>query len=461
MKKSIIICMVGVATMMSSCRIYKSYERPEDLVTEGLYRDPMSDTDTLNAVAGETFGDLPWREVFTDAQLQALIEQALENNADMRSAELTIEQAQASLTAARLSYLPSLTLSPQGTFNHAMSTDVWTYSVPVAASWQVDLFGQLLNPNRKAKVSYQQAQYYQQAVQTNIISAVANLYYTLLMLDRQYQISEETSELMKRTVETMEAMKDAGMTNSAAVEQSRTGYAQVVASLSGIKQSIREMENSLCLILNLPGQQIPRTTFDEQQLPTNFMTGVPVQMLSNRPDVRAAEMSLAACYYDTNSARAAFFPQLTITGQEAWTNNLGQVVNPGKFMTTLMAGITQPLFAKGRLVANLKAAKANEEKAKLTFQTALLKAGNEVSNALYQYQMNTEKSESRKIQVASAKKASEDTAELFQLGTSTSYLEVLSAQQSYLSAQLSEVSDTYDRMQAVINLYAALGGGRE
>ena len=452
--------MVGVAVMMSSCRIYKSYERPEDLVTEGLYRDPLSDTDTLAATIGETFGDLPWREVFTDTQLQALIEQALENNADLRSAELTIEQAQAALTSARLSYLPSLTLTPQGTFNHAMGNDVWTYSVPVAASWQLDLFGQLLNPNRKAKVSYQQSQYYQQAVQTNIIAGVANLYYTLLMLDRQYQISEETSQLMKRTVETMEAMKDAGMTNSAAVEQSRTGYAQVVASLSGIKQSIREMENSLCLILNVPGQQIPRTTFDEQQLPTNFMTGIPAQMLSNRPDVRAAEMSLAACYYDTNSARAAFFPQLTITGQEAWTNNLGQIVNPGKFMTTLMAGITQPLFAKGRLIANLKAAKANEEKAKLTFQTALLKAGNEVSNALYQYQMNTEKSESRKVQVASAKKASEDTAELFQLGNS-SYLEVLSSQQSYLSAQLAEVTDTYDRMQAVINLYKALGGVRE
>jgi outer membrane protein TolC len=286
------------------------------------------------------------------------------------------------------------------------------------------------------------------------------MYYTLLMLDRQYQISEETAGLMKRTVETMEAMKDAGMTNSAAVEQSRTGYAQVMASLPGIKQSIREMENSLCLILNVPGQQIPRTTFDEQQLPTNFLTGIPAQMLANRPDVKAAEMSLAACYYDTNSARAAFFPQLTINAQESWTNNLGQVVNPGKFMTTLMAGITQPLFARGKLIAGLKAAKANEEKAKMTFQTALLKAGNEVSNALYQYQMNTEKSESRKVQVASAKKASEDTADLFKLGTS-SYLEVLSAQQSYLSAQLSEVSDTYDRMKAVINLYAALGGGRQ
>ena len=459
MKKSIIICMVGMAVIMSSCRIYKAYERPEDLVTDGLYRDPLSANDTLNAVAGQTFGDVPWREVFTDSQLQALIEQALENNADIRSAQLTIEQAQAALMSARLAYLPSLALNPQGTYNHAMSTDVWTYSVPVAASWQVDLFGQLLNPNRKAKVTYEQAQYYEQAVKANIIAAVANMYYTLLMLDRQLEISTETAGLMQRTVETMEAMFEAGLANSAAVEQSRTNYSQVVASLSSIKQTIRETENSLCLILNVPGQEIPRTTFDAQQLPTNFETGVPVQMLSNRPDVKAAEMSLAACYYDTNSARAAFYPQLTISGQEAWTNNLGQVVNPGKFMTTLMAGITQPLFARGKLIAGLKAAKANEEKAKLTFQTTLLKAGNEVSNALYKYQMNTEKSESRKVQVASAKKASEDTADLFQLGTS-SYLEVLSAQSSYLSAQLAEVTDTYDRMQAVISLYTALGGGK-
>jgi len=459
MKKSIIICMVGVAVMMSSCRIYKSYERPDDLVTDGLYRDPLSDTDTLIAVAGETFGDVPWREVFTDTQLQALIEQALENNADIRSAQLTIEQAQAALTSARLSYLPSLALNPQGTYNHAMSTDVWTYSVPVAASWQIDLFGQLLNPNRKAKVTYEQAQYYEQAVKANIIAAVANMYYTLLMLDRQLEISIATADLLKRTVETIEAFQEAGLTNGAALEQSRAGYSQVLASLPAIKQTIRETENSLCLILNVPGQEIPRTTLDAQQLPTSFQTGIPAQMLSNRPDVRAAEMSLAACYYDTNTARAAFYPQLTISGQEAWTNNLGQVVNPGKFMTTLMAGITQPLFAKGKLIANLKAAKANEEKAKLTFQTTLLKAGNEVSNALFKYQMNTEKSVSRKEQVESARKASEYTADLFELGTA-SYLEVLTAQQTYLTAQLSEVSDTYDRMQAVISLYTALGGGK-
>lgn len=459
MKKSIIICMVGAAVLMSSCRIYKSYERPDDLVTDGLYRDPISATDTLNAVAGPTFGDVPWREVFTDTQLQALIDQALENNADIRSAQLTIEQAQAALMSARLAYLPSLALNPQGTYNHAMSTDVWTYSVPVAASWQVDLFGQLLNPNRKAKVTYEQAQYYEQAVKANIIAAVANLYYTLLMLDRQLEISTETAGLLKRTVETIEAFQEAGLTNGAALEQARAGYAQVLASLPAIKQTIRETENSLCLILNVPGQEIPRTTLDDQQLPTSFETGVPVQLLSNRPDVKAAEMSLAACYYDTNSARAAFYPQLTISGQEAWTNNLGQVVNPGKFMTTLMAGITQPLFARGKLIAGLKAAKANEEKAKLTFQTTLLKAGNEVSNALYKYQMNTEKSVSRKEQVESARKASEYTADLFELGTA-SYLEVLTAQQTYLTAQLSEVTDTYDRMQAVISLYTALGGGK-
>ena len=460
MKKSIIICMVGVAVMMSSCRIYKAYERPEDLVTDGIYRDPLSDTDTLNAVAGATFGDMPWREVFTDTQLQAIIEQALENNADIRSAQLTVEQAHASLTAARLAYLPSLSLTPQGTFNYAMHTSAWTYSVPVAASWQIDLFGQLLNPNRKAKVTYEQAQYYEQAVKANIISAVANLYYTLLMLDRQFEISKETADLLKRSVETIEAFQEAGLANGAALEQSRAAYAQVMASLPAIKQTIRETENSLCLILNVPGQEIPRTTFGAQQLPTNFETGVPVQMLSNRPDVKAAEMSLAACYYDTNSARAAFYPQLNISGQEAWTNNLGQIVNPGKFMTTLMASITQPLFAKGKLIAGLKAAKANEEKAKLTFQTTLLKAGNEVSNALYKYQISTEKSVSRKEQVESARKASEFTTDLFELGTA-SYLEVLTAQQSYLTAQLSEVTDTYDRMQAVISLYTALGGGKE
>ncbi|WP_018668936.1 efflux transporter outer membrane subunit [Bacteroides gallinarum] len=459
MKK--IITLVCATALLSSCHIYKSYDRPEDITVEGLYRDTVVGGDTLAADTAN-FGNLPWKEVFTDAQLQTLIEQALANNADLRSAALNVKQAQAALMSARLAYAPTLSLSPQGTvssWDKGKATQ--TYSLPVTASWQIDLFGQLLNPKRKAQVSLKQTQFYEQAVQTQVIANVANMYYTLLMLDRQLQISEATCDILKRNLETVEAMKDAAMTNSAAVEQSRTAYAQVLASLPDIRQSIRETENALCLMLNQPAQSIARGTLEAQELPAEFSTGIPLQLLSNRPDVKAAEMSLAASYYDTNSARAAFYPQITLSGSAGWTNSAGSaIVNPGKLLASAIGSLTQPLFYRGANIARLKQAKAQEEQAKIQFQTTLLQAGNEVSNALYQYQMTSDKAVSREIQVNSARKAAEDTKELFNLGTST-YLEVLSAEQSYLSAQLSEVTDTFDRMQAVISLYQALGGGRE
>ena len=459
MKK--IITLMCATALLSSCHIYKSYDRPEDITVEGLYRDTVAGGDTLAADTAN-FGNLPWKEVFTDARLQTLIEQALANNADLRSAALTVKQAQAALMSARLAYAPMLALSPQGTvssWDKGKATQ--TYSLPVTASWQIDLFGQLLNPKRKAQVSLKQTQFYEQAVQTQVIANVANMYYTLLMLDRQLQISEATCDILKRNLETVEAMKEAAMANSAAVEQSRTTYAQVMASLPDIRQSIRETENALCLMLNQPAQSIARGTLESQELPAEFSTGIPLQLLSNRPDVKAAEMSLAASYYDTNSARAAFYPQITLSGSAGWTNSAGSaIVNPGKLLASAIGSLTQPLFYRGANIARLKQAKAQEEQAKIQFQTTLLKAGNEVSNALYQYQMTSDKAVSREIQVNSARKAAEDTKELFNLGTST-YLEVLSAEQSYLSAQLSEVADTFDRMQSVISLYQALGGGRE
>ena len=459
MKKQIITLMCATA-LLSSCHIYKSYDRPEDITAAGLYRDTTAVNDTLAADTAN-FGNLPWREVFTDPQLQALIEQALANNPDLRSAALNVKKAEAALS---LAYAPTLALSPQGTvssWDKGKATQ--TYSLPVTASWQIDLFGQILNPKRGAQVSLKQTQFYEQAVQTQVIANVANMYYTLLMLDRQLQITESTADILKKNVETVEAMKDAGIynTTSAGVEQTRAAYAQVLASLPGMRQSIRETENALCLMLNQPAQEIERGVLENQQLPTEFSAGIPLQLLSNRPDVKAAEMSLAASYYDTNSARAAFYPQITLSGSAGWTNSAGSaIVNPGKLLASAIGSLTQPLFYRGANIARLKQAKAQEEQSKIQFQTTLLKAGNEVSNALYQYQMTSEKAISREIQVNSARKAAEDTKELFNLGTST-YLEVLSAEQSYLSAQTSEVSDTFDRMQAVISLYQALGGGRK
>ena len=259
MKKQIITLMCATA-LLSSCHIYKSYDRPEDITAAGLYRDTTAVNDTLAADTAN-FGNLPWREVFTDPQLQALIEQALANNPDLRSAALNVKKAEAALMSARLAYAPTLALSPQGTvssWDKGKATQ--TYSLPVTASWQIDLFGQILNPKRGAQVSLKQTQFYEQAVQTQVIANVANMYYTLLMLDRQLQITESTADILKKNVETVEAMKDAGIynTTSAGVEQTRAAYAQVLASLPGMRQSIRETENALCLMLNQPAQEIER-----------------------------------------------------------------------------------------------------------------------------------------------------------------------------------------------------------
>lgn len=460
MKKQIIYMLCATA-LLSSCHIYKSYDRPEDIQTAGLYRDTIANGDTL---ASDTvnFGNLPWREVFTDPQLQILIEQGLANNTDLQTAILKVEEAKNALMTSRLAYAPSLALSPQGTISSFdKSTATKTYSLPVTASWEIDLFGKLLNAKRGAQVTLLQTKAYRQAVQTQIIAGIANTYYTLLMLDRQMDISEQTADIMKRNVETMRAMKDAAMTNAAAVAQSETAYAQVLASLPAIRQSIRETENTLCMLLKQAPQAIRRSTLEEQQLPSEFSVGVPIQLLSNRPDVKAAEMSLANTYYNTNSARAAFYPQITISGSAGWTNSAGSmIVNPGKLLASVLGSLTQPLFYRGTNIARLKIAKAQQEEAKLAFQQSLLNAGSEVSNALSLYQTTAEKTSARKFQVESAEKGAEYTKELFKLGTST-YLEVLSAEQSLLSARLSQVSDSFDSMQAVVSLYRALGGGRE
>lgn len=461
--KGKILTLICATALLSSCHIYKTYDRPEDIVAEGLYRDTVAVNDTLVSDTAN-FGNLPWREVFTDPQLQVLIEQALTSSPDIRTAALRVQEAQAPLLASKLAFIPALTLSPQGTvssWDKGKATQ--TYSLPVTASWQIDMFGQLLNLKRQAQATLEQTLAYEQNVRVQLIANTANLYYTLLMLDRQLQITEGTAEILKKNTETMIAMKEAGFYNTteAAVEQSRAAYAQVQASIPDIRSSIREVENSLCLLLGEPAHGIERSVLEEQQLPNEFSVGIPLQLLSNRPDVKAAEQALASAYYNTNVARSNFYPRITLSGSAGWTNSAGAaIVNPAKLLASAVASLTQPIFQNGANIAKLKIAKAQQEEAKIQFQTTLLNAGNEVSNALDMYQACTEKVNARNMQVNSAKNAADYTKELFNLGTST-YLEVLSAEQSYLSAQLSEVSDTFSRMQAVISLYQALGGGRE
>lgn len=460
MKKQI-IGMMCLTAMMSSCHIYKAYDRPETIDASGIYRDPASATDTL-ASDTANMGNLPWKEVFRDAKLQALIEEGLANNVDMQAAALRVQEAKVMLTAAKLSYLPTINFTPQGTLSSFdKSKPTQTYQLPVSASWEIDLFGKILNAKRGQKVAYEQSKYSEQAVRSQIICGIANTYYSLLMLDRQVEITTETAAIYKENVRVMEAMKIAGMTTEAAVAQMRAASHQVEASLMDLKRQVRETENSLAVLLARTPQTIDRSTLDAQVMPEELTAGVPMQLLENRPDVKMAEMTLASAYYTTNSARAAFYPGLNITGTAGWTNSAGMaVLNPGKLILNAVASLAQPIFNNGKLIANLKVSKAEEKIVQMNYQQTILEAGKEVSDALFLYDTQNKKLVEDRGQVEQLDKAVTYTKALFQSGDAT-YLEILTAQQNLLSAQLSEVSDNFQRMQAVINLYSALGGGRE
>ena len=462
-KNSIILILLGAIIVgMTGCKsLYGKYERP-DVNTQGLFRDPVSLTDTLAVADTTTFGNMPWRTVFTDPTLQNLIQTALDNNVNMLNAALNVKMVEEALKCARLAFLPSLSFSAQGTIARLQTDPAVTskiYQMPLAASWNVDLFGNLLNAKRSAQMQLLATKDYQTVVQTNLISGVANLYYTLLMLDKQVEIVGEMETLTKETWEKMQVMKDTRIGyRSTAVQSAEAAYYSVQSQRVDLLRQVREIENSLSLLLGLPAQTIHRGTFEGQYLPENLATGVGIQLLNNRADVHAAELALAKCFYNVNQARSRFYPQITITGSGAFTNNNG-VVNPGKLLLSAVGSLVQPIFQHGQIVAGLKVAKMQYEQAYNTWQNTILQAGNEVSNALVQYNSAAEKAEFDAKRVEVLRKNVEDTRTMLAASPNTSYLEVITAQSNLLNAEISKVTDDFNKMQAVVNLYQALGGG--
>ena len=450
---------MSAALLLSSCGLYNKYERPE-VDTKGLVRDTQSLTDTLAVQDTTSFGNLPWRTVFTDPQLQSLIEQGLKNNPDLLNAALNVQMVNEALKVAKLAFLPSVAISPQGTlssFDGAAATKA--YSLPVSASWNVDLFGNLLSAKRSAQMQLIATKDYQTVVKTNIISAIANLYYTLLMIDRQLEIVSDMEQLTKETWDKMKFMHDNRVGyRSTAVQSAEAAYYQVQSQRVDLLRQMREAENSLSLLLGQPGQTIARGKFAEQSLPTEFSTGVGIQMLANRADVHQYEMSLAQCFYDVETARSRFYPNITITGTAAFTNQNG-MVNPGKWLLSAVGSLVQPIFQHGQIVAGLKVAKMQYEQAFNKWQNAIYKAGNEVSNALVAYNSYSQKVELDGKRVQVLKQNVDDTRKLMESSANTTYLEVITAQSNLLNAEIAEVSDQLSKMQAVVSLYQALGGG--
>ena len=460
MKK--IMLFAAATLLMGSCGLYNKYERP-DVNTTGLIRDAQNDADTLVVQDTASFGNLPWREVFTDPQLQALIEQGLEKNANLLNAALNVQMYEVMLKAAKLAFLPAVnigTTQPMGQISTTYtdpSATTKSYSLPISASWTVDLFGNVLSQKRSTQMKLLAMKDNQMAVRASLISGIANSYYTLLMLDEQLRIVTEMAQMSKETWEMMQKQFELGRIKSTSVQSAQASYLNTQTQINDFKRQIRATENALSLLIGEAGHHIDRSTIGAQSLPTAFKTGVGVALLANRPDVHQAEMNLASCFHDIQTARSKFYPSITIGASAAFSNANG-AMNPGKWTTSLFGSLTQPIFNRGALTANLKVSEMQYEQAFNTWQNAILKAGNEVSNALVNYNGydDNSKIEAERIEVLT--KNVEDTKALYQ-SSGSSYLEVLTAQQQLLSAQLSKATDDFNKMQSVVSLYTALGGG--
>lgn len=462
MNKTVKTLLVAVAalsvTTLSSCHIYKKYETPTSTELTRAYAEAKETPSDSTAL-----GNLPWQKVFTDPMLQELINHALANNTNLRNAQLNIEAARAGLKGARLAYLPSIALAPNGAgASYAGSKLAWTYQIPAQASWEIDIFGKLLNGKRSAQAQVYQSEAYAQAVRSQIIGGVASTYYAIAAVKDQLALSRSTAVLWKESVETMKNLKLAGRVTEAAVVQSAANYYNILGSITDLEVSLDQLNNTMSLLLNTLPREWQVADKVDLPLPTAYEGGVEMQALSARPDVRAAEQSLAVAYYATNSARAAFYPGLTISFNGGFTNLLGSVVkNPGDWFYQLAGSLVAPLFARGQNIARLEAAKAQQQQAMNTFEYTLMSASAEVSDALTVYRKSIEKSEALRNQVENLEKSVEYTNDLLLYSTgSTTYLEVLTAQQGLLGAQISQITTDLARANAVISLYQSLGGGR-
>ncbi|MFI3318224.1 MAG: TolC family protein [Rikenellaceae bacterium] len=440
-----IITATLLCSLMSGCGLYSKYERSEEVEKiDNLYN--YADADQSESIAS-----LSWRELFTDVKLQALIESGLKSNTDLNIARENLKQAEIALHTARLAFIPSLSLSPTGQTSSLAGDVSKSYSISASSSWEVDIFGKLRNAKEQSKAAMEQSKAYQQAIETELIAAIAGSYYSLLLLDEQLEISTKTAENWDDNYRVMSALMRAGRINQTSVLQTDASRISLKRSIVAIKQQIKELENSLSSLLAIEPQKIERGTMQQTSFPDKLSVGVPLELLSRRPDVRAAELGLAQAFYATAEARSSLYPSITLTGSAAYT---------GDMLYSLIGSLVQPIFNRGVLRAEVKISASEQEQALLSFKQALLDAGIEVNTALISWQGAREKIEYDLLQMEVLAKAVKSSEMLLKHGN-VNYLEVLTAQLSLLSSELTYSENKYAEIQGVIDLYRSLGGGAQ
>ena len=456
MKKIFSFVLAGM--LLSSCGLYKNYERPSDINTDGIYGEMQT--------AGEnSLGDLSWRDLFSDANLQNLIERGLQQNSDMKNAELRIQEANYALQCAKLAYIPSFYFNPNGTisrpwdpYNRSEYTASKSYILPVTMSWQIGSIGSLRNTKKKAEVSREQLRNAKQAIQSQVVANIAAMYYNLCMLDEQLALTRQTEQNWSKYLQMQKQIMEAGQSNTAAVASIEATYYSICTAIVSLEDNIHSLEIALCTLLGETHSHIQRGSLGTFQTPATIGTGLPATILDRRPDVRIAELKLASAFYDKNIAFSNFLPQINISATGQFTNSLGAAINPGVVIGSAVASLAQPIFANGALRAQYKISKAELEIATNDFKQAVIAAGNEVGDAMDDIHVAKEMQVLIDKQVESLTRALDATQKLYQ-NSGANYLNVITAQNSLLSAQMSQIANRMDAIAATIDLYQALGGG--
>lgn len=459
-----ILATLAATAVFASC-VTKKYQQPV-VNTDKLYRDTtISDTTSM--------ANMPVNQLFSDTVLVNLIQEGLRENPDLKTAVQRINEAQATFNQSKAAYLPSLDGSLNATraktsaaslnfppeFANSFNLKTTTYQAALSTSWEADIWGKLSSAKRAALASLLQSDAAKRAVQTQLVADIANAYYNLLALDQQLAITEQTLVIRVKDVETVKSLKEGAVVNGAAVVQSEANRYAAEVTIPDLKQSIREAENALSILLARAPGTIKRTTLNEQKPVADLKTGIPSQLLKNRPDVQQAEFAIRSAFENTNLARTYFYPQLTITGQGGLSTLQLKNFFDNSIFYNFVGGITQPIFNKGQNRARLRTAQAQQQEAYYAFQKSLLTAGQEVTNALFSYQNAIAKQSSRVKQLQALEKSVDYTKELLRYSSATNYTDVLTSEQSLLAAQLSSVNDRLQELQSIVNLYRALGGG--
>lgn len=468
MKSIKYLILLSVSILTVSCGLKDRYQRPEikQDIQDNLYRDNSS-KDSIS------LADLTWQEFFTDSQLRALIQEGLDNNYDLQNAIQQIAIAEAGFKQSKLAFLPNLNFNPSVTFNKTsrnslnfppninINLKTTAISLGFSTSWELDIWGKLASQKRSNLANWLSTKAAQNAVKTALVANIANAYFTLLSLDKQLAITEETIQLREKSVATVKALNISSTATSADISQAESNLYAALITKQEIKQAIRETENTICFLIASPSKNIARGSFDNQTMNTDLKTGIPMLLLSNRPDVMVAEMNFRKEYELVNVAKASFYPTLSLNAGSAGISALATrtLFDINSFFANLVGGILQPIFNRGVLKANLRQQQARQEMALNTFKNTLLKAGSEVSNSMYAYQTIEDKKEYRDKQVKALQTAVAANNALLQYSSKTTYTDVLVSEQNLIVAQLSQINDQLAQYKAMIELYRSLGGG--